>query len=598
MALINLQNARLGFGGPLLLDDASLTLEDGERVCLVGRNGTGKSTVLHLLAGHIEPDEGRLIIQQGLRIAHLTQEAPVSLAGPVLDLVADEADTAHPGEGHDRAHTVLTRLGLPTDVDFSALSGGMKRRVLLAKALASDPELLLLDEPTNHLDIDAIAWLESFLLQYHGALLFVTHDRMLIQKLATRIVDLDRGILTSWPGDYQTYLEKKAAALDVEAATNAKFDKRLAAEEIWIRQGIKARRTRNEGRVRALKDLRKTRRERREVSGAAKIELQQSERSGRLVVETENLSFHRGERAIIRGLSTTIMRGDKVGIIGPNGAGKTTLIRLLLGELQADGGAVKLGTKIESAYLDQHRTQLDEAKSVQDNVAHGLEFVTINGQRRHTIGYLQDFLFSPSQSRSPVRHLSGGERNRLLLARIFAHPSNVLILDEPTNDLDIETLELLEELLMDYPGTVLVVSHDRAFLNNVVTSTLVFEAEALVKEYIGGYDDWVRQRPDAKKNDGKPGDGKGGARDDEPSTKVPEKKKLTFKEKKELVELPALIEKLETEQASLHASLADPDFYKGGGEDVVRVKNRLEALEKELPVIYALWEDLESRKNL
>lgn len=593
MALINLQNARLGFGGPLILDDASLTLEEGERVCLVGRNGTGKSTVLRLLARQIEPDDGRLIIQQGLRVAHLTQESPTTITGPVLDIVAADADLAHPGEGHDRASAVLTRLALPKDVDFSSLSGGLKRRVLLAKALASDPELLLLDEPTNHLDIDAIAWLESFLLQYRGALLFVTHDRMLIQKLATRIVDLDRGILTSWPGDYRTYLEKKAAALDVEAATNAKFDKKLAVEEVWIRQGIKARRTRNEGRVRALKELRKERRERREVSGTAKIELQQSERSGRLVVETENLTFHRGDRPIIQGLSTTILRGDKVGIIGPNGSGKTTLIRLLLGELQPDSGTVKLGTKIESAYLDQHRTQLDEAKTVQDNVAHGLEFVTINGQKRHTIGYLQDFLFSPSQSRSPVRNLSGGERNRLLLARIFAHPSNVLILDEPTNDLDIETLELLEELLMDYPGTVLVVSHDRAFLNNVVTSTLVFEGGAVVKEYIGGYDDWLRQRPEVKAPETK---------SDKPENRAearaPEKKKLSFKEKKELEELPARIEKLEAEQSSLHASLADPDFYRDKGDEVVRVKSRLEALETELPSVYARWEDLEARKNL
>jgi ATP-binding cassette subfamily F protein uup len=631
MALVSLQGVSVGFGGPLLLEDVNLSIDRGERVCLVGRNGTGKSTIMRLMTGAIKPDGGKIVFQQGVRIALLTQEVPQSLFGSVFDVVssafgeqgellaeyhhvssklahdhseklmAELEDVQHKLEAargwqmQQRAEEILTRLKLPEDAEFSELSGGLKRRVLLAKALAGEPDLLLLDEPTNHLDIDAIAWLEEFLLEAGGTLLFVTHDRMLLQKLATRIVDLDRGRLTSWPANYQAYLELKQAALDAEAVENAKFDKKLAAEEVWIRQGVKARRTRNEGRVRALKELRRTRSERREVTGTARMQMQEAERTGKLVIEARNVSFSYNERPVICDLSTTIIRGDKVGIIGPNGSGKTTLLKILLGDLKPQKGAVKHGMNIEVAYLDQHREQLDDEKTVQDNVANGSDHVTINGIRRHVIGYLQDFLFSPARARSPVKVLSGGERNRLLLAKLFTKPSNVLVLDEPTNDLDIETLDLLEELLMDYPGTVLLVSHDRAFINNVVTSTLVLEGEGRVHEYVGGYDDWIRQSLrtiGATTVPVKIEENKGA-----PSPQKEKPRKLSFKEQKELDALPKLIEALESEQQQIHGSMADPNFYRESGNKVSEYKARLEVLEKELAEVYKRWEELEAVKG-
>ena len=631
MALVSLQGVNVSFGGPLLLEGIDLSIDRGERVCLVGRNGTGKSTVMRLITGEVKPDGGKIVFQQNVRITLLTQEVPQKFMGSVFDVVsgafgeqgkllaqyhrvsaslthghseklmAELEDVQHKFEAaggwhmQQRVEEILTRLKLPEDADFSELSGGLKRRVLLAKALASEPDLLLLDEPTNHLDIDAIGWLEEFLLTFGGTLLFVTHDRALLQKLATRIVDLDRGRLTSWPGNYQTYLDIKQATLDAETAQNAKFDKKLAAEEAWIRQGVKARRTRNEGRVRALKELRAIRSQRRESTGAARMQMQEAERTGKLVIEATSVSHSYGRHTIIRDFSTTIIRGDKIGIIGPNGSGKTTLLKILLKELNPQKGNVKHGTNLAVAYLDQHRAQLDDEKSVQDNVAYGSDYVTVNGNRRHVIGYLQDFLFAPARARSPVKVLSGGERNRLLLAKIFTQPSNVLVLDEPTNDLDLETLDLLEELLMDYPGTVLLVSHDRAFINNVVTSTLVLEGEGRVNEYVGGYDDWLRQSRRksevpvvAVKTDGHKA---------MPNLQKEKPRKLTFKEQKELDALPKRIEGLDAEQLQIMAAMADPAFYRDSGNKVAETKARLDSIEKELSEVYKRWEDLEALKG-
>jgi ATP-binding cassette subfamily F protein uup len=631
MALVSLQSVNVGFGGPLLLEGVDLSVDRGERVCLVGRNGTGKSTIMRLITGEVKPDGGKIVFQQGVKITLLTQEVPRDTRGSVFDIVssafgeqgkllaayhhvsgklahdhseklmAELEDVQHRFEAgggwqmQQRVETILSRLKLSEDVEFSELSGGLKRRVLLAKALAGEPDLLLLDEPTNHLDIDAIAWLEEFLLEFGGTLLFVTHDRMLLQKLATRIVDLDRGRLTSWPGSYQAYLELKQAALEAEAVENAKFDKKLAAEEVWIRQGVKARRTRNEGRVRALKELRRVRSERREVTGTARMQTQEAERTGKLVIEAAGVSHSYNGRPVIRDFSTTIIRGDKVGIIGPNGSGKTTLLKILLGELKPQKGIVKHGTNLEVAYLDQHREQLDDEKTVQDNVAYGSDHVTINGNRRHVIGYLQDFLFAPARARSPVKVLSGGERNRLLLAKLFTKPSNVLVLDEPTNDLDIETLDLLEELLMDYPGTVLLVSHDRAFINNVVTSTLALEGEGGVNEYVGGYDDWLRQRQGKVGVPAAPGKAEGKKEPAPPQKGKP--RKPTFKEQKELETLPKRIEGLEAEQHKILTAMADPAFYRESGKKVTGHKARLEALEKELAEAYKRWDELEALKE-
>jgi ATP-binding cassette subfamily F protein uup len=625
MALISLQNVSLAFGGLPVLDRISMQIEAGERVCLVGRNGEGKSSLMRLIAGEQPQDSGRIIKQQGVKIARLDQEVSASLDGTVYSVVSGgvgkfmalldrhhnvsnrlaenhsksqltelaevehEMETAGVWQVRQQIETVLSRLQLNADMNFIELSGGMKRRVLLARALVCDPDLLLLDEPTNHLDIESITWLEEFLLAGSCTLLFVTHDRDLLKKLATRILDLERGSISSWPGDYDTYLRRKEEMLAAENSSSARFDKKLAREETWVRQGLKARRTRNEGRVRALIKMRRQHQARRQQVGNVRMEITEGGASGKLVAILKDVSHGFGDTNVIKNFSNTILRGDRIGIIGPNGVGKTTLLRLLLGELSPDKGQVRLGANLRPVYFDQQRAQLDAEKTVIDNLGDGSDFVEINGQQRHIIGYLRDFLFTPDRARSPVSILSGGERNRLLLAKLFARPSNILVLDEPTNDLDIETLELLEELLMEYSGTVLVVSHDRAFLNNVVTSTLVFEGGGRVQEYAGGYDDWLRQGPVHQK-------------------KVPVKqekkkrikakpkgpRKLTFKETREMEELPGRIETLEQEQTQLYEKMAAESFYKGEGTEVARAKARLGELEQLLEETYGRWEELET----
>ena len=624
MPLLTLRNISLAFGGPPLLDGIDLQIELGERLCLVGRNGTGKSTLMKLINGEIHADSGEVVRQPGLKVARLTQEVPHELDGEVFDVVAgglgevgalladyhhivqQMADGAtdlmdrleriqHQLEAIDgwnlnqRVEAVISRLSLPSEAAFGQLSGGMKRRVLLARELVREPDLLLLDEPTNHLDIESIGWLEEFLLGWQGSLLFITHDRMFLQRLATRIIELDRGRLSSWPGDYQTYLRRKEEALEAEAQQNALFDKRLAQEETWIRQGIKARRTRNEGRVRALKAMREERRERRERGGKASMALQAGEASGKVVIEAQGIGFQYDGQPIFQDFSTTILRGDKVGILGPNGVGKTTLLRVLLGQLAPQQGQVKLGSKLEIAYFDQHRAVLDEEASVIDNVAEGSDRVTINGASKHIMGYLQDFLFTPERARSPVRSLSGGERNRLLLAKLFSKPANLLVMDEPTNDLDVETLDLLEELLLDYPGTLLLVSHDRAFINNVVTSTIVFEGEGRLLEYVGGYDDWLRQRTVVGKKMPQP------AAADKPRARAqPEKKtRLSYKEQRELEALPGQIEALEEALAALHEQMADAAFYQQDKAMISSAQERLAELETQQAACYRRWEELE-----
>ncbi|MBI5589687.1 MAG: ATP-binding cassette domain-containing protein [Deltaproteobacteria bacterium] len=596
MALISFKDVSVGFGGHPLLDHVNFQIERGERACLLGRNGAGKSTLLRLIQGDILTDDGEIVRQQGVRIAMLPQDVPRGLVGATIDVVAGglETDpTSFVSEDAGRRLQVektLSRMNLDPQARFETLSAGLKRRVMLARGLACDPDILLLDEPTNHLDIDAIGWMEEFLLRYGGTLLFVTHDRMFLQKLATRILELDRGYLTNWSCNYVTFQERKQAALDAEAGHRAEFDKKLAREETWIRQGVKARRTRNEGRVRMLEKMREDRRSRRDRMGSVRLRAQDAGRSGKLVVEVEDVSCGYDSGApVIRDFSTVIQRGDKVGIMGPNGAGKTTLLRLLLGDLAPQKGMVRHGVRLETAYFDQLRAQLDENKSVADNVGEGNDTVQFNGKSRHIIGYLQDFLFSPERSRSPVRILSGGERNRLLLARLFTKPSNVLIMDEPTNDLDTETLELLEELLFDYPGTLLLVSHDRAFLNNVVTSTLVLEGRGRVGEYVGGYDDWLRQRslpePPIKAEKVKI----------ERAKPARERRQtLTFKQQRELEALPGQIEALEAEQKNLYQAMSDPLFYQQAGDEIARAKARLEALEQEIETACLRWEELES----
>jgi ABC transport system ATP-binding/permease protein len=589
MALLSLRGVSLAFGGPRLLDGVDLQIERGERVCLLGRNGEGKSTLLRLIDGQLGPDEGEVLRQQGLRIGRLAQEVPEGLGKTVADEVAEGLDDGEgPSAGGDhRVDAVLSRMGLDGEARFEELSSGMKRRVLLARALVSEPDILLLDEPTNHLDIEAIRWLEEFLLRYGGTLIFVTHDRVFLERLATRILELDRGRLYDWACDYPTFLKRKEELLAAEERQNALFDKKLAQEEVWIRKGIEARRTRNEGRVRALKAMREARWKRRERQGTAKMQLQEAERSGALVIEAKGVAFGYEGRTVLSDLTTTIVRGDKVGIIGPNGSGKTTLLRLLLGGLTPSEGTVRQGTNLEVAYFDQLKAALEEEKTVQQNVSE-YETIPINGQPRHVLGYLQDFLFPPDRSRSLVKYLSGGERSRLLLAKLFTRPSNVLVLDEPTNDLDVETLELLEGLLVEYQGTVLLVSHDRAFLNDVVTSTLAIEPGGRVKEYDGGYDDYLRQRQaEAPAEKPTASAAKGTTpRDDRP-------RKLGFKEKRELESLPARIEELEATRQALHEAMADPAFYRQDSGEIAGTKAKLEALEQELAGAYERWEALE-----
>jgi ATP-binding cassette subfamily F protein uup len=592
MALLSLRDVSLAFGGPRLLDGVDLQIERGERVCLLGRNGEGKSTLLRLIRGEIPPDEGEVISQQGLRIGHLPQDVPKERAGTVADEVAGAIGAGGASAPDYRVDSVISRMGLDARARFEDLSSGMKRRVLLAKALVNEPDILLLDEPTNHLDIDSIRWLEEFLLRYGGTLIFVTHDRVFLSRLATRVVELDRGRIYDWACDYPTFLKRKEEVLAAEERQDALFDKKLAQEEVWIRKGIEARRTRNEGRVRALKAMREARGRRRERQGAARMQLQEAERSGALVIEGKGIGFGYGDRPVVRDLSTTIMRGDKVGIIGANGSGKTTLLRLLLGELAPREGTVRYGTNLEVAYFDQLKGTLDEQKTVQQNVS-DYDTIPINGQPRHVLGYLQDFLFPPDRSRSLVKFLSGGERSRLLLAKLFTRPSNVLVLDEPTNDLDVETLELLEGLLVEYQGTVLLVSHDRAFLNDVVTSTLAIEDDGRVKEYDGGYDDYLRQRQAESPPDPKPAPATAKAAGPPPDRP----RKLSYKEQRELEALPGRIDVLEAALQELHEAMADPAFYRKEGAEIAEVRARLEALERELSLAYERWEALEALAN-
>ncbi|AFC84840.1 ATP-binding cassette domain-containing protein [Frateuria aurantia] len=620
MSLIQLHSVDFSIGGPLLLEHVDLSIEARERVCIVGRNGEGKSTLLKLIAGELHPDDGEIRVQNGVVIARMAQEVPSDTRGTVFQVVADglgdlgrllaryhqlladedfdalgdvqsEIEAANAWDLDRRVELVLEKLELPGDLDFAALSGGMKRRVLLAQALVRKPDVLLLDEPTNHLDIEAIGWLENFLRQFEGSLIFITHDRSFLKALATRIVEIDRGQLTDWPGDYDNYLRRREERAHAEAQANALFDKKLAQEEAWIRQGIKARRTRNEGRVRALKALRNERSERREQQGNAKITVASAQASGKKVIEARDVSQAYEGRHLLAGLSTTIMRGDRIGIIGPNGAGKSTLLKILLGELNPEQGEVTLGTGLQIAYFDQHRAQLDDRLNALDNVAEGREYIELNGQRKHIIGYLQDFLFSPERARAPITRLSGGERNRLLLAKLFAQPSNLLIMDEPTNDLDVETLELLEELLIDYPGTLLLVSHDRAFLDNVVSSTLVLEGEGRVGEYIGGYEDWLRQRGNAPQTASSAAAPAVAAA----PVAVPAKpaRKLSYKDARELEQLPLRIETLEQQQAGKSAQMSDPAFFQQGAEAIAKLNAELAAIQAELEQAYARWSELD-----
>jgi ATP-binding cassette subfamily F protein uup len=590
MPLLMLRGCSLAFGGPKLFEGVDFSLERGERVCLLGRNGEGKSTLLRVLAGEIGPDDGEVLRQQGLRVARLPQEVPEGHGGTVAEEVAfglEDADHHHIGAADHRVQSVVSRVGLDPDAVFEDLSSGMKRRVLLARALVGDPDVLLLDEPTNHLDIDAIDWLDQFLVRSGLTIVFVTHDRVFLSKLATRIVELERGKLYDWACDYPTFLKRREELLHAEARQDALFDKRLAQEEVWIRKGIEARRTRNEGRVRALKAMREARARRRERQGTAKLQVQEAERSGMLVVEAKDASFGYGDKDVIRDLTTTLCRGDKVGIIGPNGSGKTTLMRLLLGELSPLSGTIRQGTNLEVAYFDQLKATLNDEKTVQQNVTE-YDTISINGQSRHVIGYLQDFLFAPDRARTLVKFLSGGERSRLLLAKLLARPANVLVLDEPTNDLDIETLELLGSLLVDFGGTVLLVSHDRAFLDDVAASTLVIGPGGHVKEYDGGYSDYLRQRPAGL---AKPVAQPVTRRGESPAPDRP--RKLSFKEKRELEELPARIETLEGQVGILHAAMADAAFYKKQASEIAETKATLDRLEKELEEAFARWQALE-----
>ena len=590
MALLSLRDVVLSFGGPRVLDGVDLQIERGERVCLLGRNGEGKSSLLRLIHGDLGPDSGEITRQQGLQVARLPQDVPEGHGGSVADEVARGLrPDDHPASGSDhRVQKIISQIGLDPDASFEDLSSGMKRRVLLAQAIVDGPDILLLDEPTNHLDINSIRWLEDFLTRHEGTLVFVTHDRAFLGRLATRIIELDRGRLYDWACDYPTFLKRRDELRNAETKERSLFDKRLAQEEVWIRKGIEARRTRNEGRVRALEAMREARKQRRERQGSARMQVQQAERSGTLVIEAKSLGFAYGDRPVIQDFTTTIVRGDKVGVIGPNGSGKSTLLRLLLGELTPQQGTIRHGTRLEIAYFDQLKAALDEEKTVQNNVSE-YDTISINGQARHVLGYLQDFLFPPERSRTLVKYLSGGERSRLLLARLFTKPSNVLVLDEPTNDLDIETLELLEGLLVDYEGTVLMVSHDRAFLNDVVTSTLVIEPTGQVKEYDGGYDDTIRQmRAEAAEEPRAPG----------PSSIAPaardKSRKPSFKERKELDALPKRIEELEQRIAQMHDALADPAFYKKDREEIAQARQSLETLEQELATAFERWETLEA----
>ena len=585
MALLSLQNISSRVADAPLLEGADLQIERGERVCIVGRNGAGKSTLLRIISGEIAPDEGLVVRDQGVRVARLPQEVPHNSEGSVAQIVAGTS-----GAAPHEIEATISRLGLQAETPFQTLSGGMKRRAWLGRTLVSQPDVLLLDEPTNHLDIPSILWLEEFLLRHVRTLLFVSHDRAFTRHLATRIVEIDRAKLYAWNCSYDEYLVRKASALQSEERERALFDKKLAQEEVWIRKGVEARRTKSQSRIRELVAMREERSQRRERLGQAEIRLQSAQRSGALVAQAENISFaYDGAPPVVRDFSTTIMRGDKVGIIGPNGAGKTTLLRLLLGQIEPQSGEVRLGTNLQIAYFDQLRAQLDPELTVQANVAGENSTVLFNGEHVHIIGYLNQFLFSSQRARTKTGVLSGGERNRLLLAKLFTQPANLLVMDEPTNDLDAETLELLEELLMNFKGTLLMVSHDRAFLNNVVTGTLVFEpnqnGDLQLHEYVGGYDDWLRQRPpvEAAAPAAKPA---------APAPRAPKARKLSFKETRELEALPAQIENLEAQQAALAQKLADPAFYAAKGSEVGAATAQLAELESALASAFDRWEAL------
>jgi len=596
MPTVRLDKASLSFGLKPLLDNVALQVRKGERVCLLGRNGEGKSSLLHLITRNIVPDSGEVWVRPGVKVASLAQEVSPASDQSVLDVIMSGVDAAG-SEGDWQAalqvDQVISRLELDRDAPMSALSGGWRRRVMLGRALVSEPDLLLLDEPTNHLDIEAITWLEDMMIDFDGALLFISHDRAFVRRLATRIVELDRGQLRAWPGNYDDYVLQKRAALEVEAKHAALFDKKLAQEEVWIRKGVQARRTRNEGRVRALEQLRIQRRERRERIGQVDIRVQEAGPSGKLVFDAVNVTKVFGTAPLIADFSARIMRGDRIGIIGPNGCGKTTLIKLLVGELAPTEGTISRGTSLLPAYFDQQRDQLDPSKSIMDNVTGGSgETITIDGNARHVSSYLRDFLFPPERLHAPVSMLSGGERNRLLLARLFAKPSNLLVMDEPTNDLDAETLDLLEEMVAEYAGTLLLVSHDRAFLDNVVTSTLVFEGAGRVNEYVGGYTDWLRQRRLSAVTARTPPAARAAPAVVPPPVLKP--RKLSYKDQRELDAMPKTIQRLETEQAELARSIGDPELFRRSPADAAAALQRLQAVEKELEDAFSRWEELES----
>jgi ATP-binding cassette subfamily F protein uup len=605
MPIVRLDKVSLSYGLKPLLDHVDLQIRRGERVCLLGRNGEGKSSLLRLVNRESVPDSGEVWVRPGARIATLAQEVAAGSEQTVVEIVRGGTTHAEDWQADLEVDQVVARLGLDRDAPLSALSGGWRRRTMLGRALVSAPDLLLLDEPTNHLDIEAITWLEEMMLEFAGALLFISHDRAFVRRLATRIVELDRGQLRVWPGGYDDYVVQKQAALEVEAKHAALFDKKLAQEEAWIRQGVEARRTRNEGRVRALKALRIERSERRERIGQIDVRVQDAAPSGKLVFEAEHVTRSFDGKPIIADFSARIMRGDRIGIIGPNGCGKSTLIKLLVGELEPTSGSIRRGTNLKAAYFDQQRDQLDETASIMDNVTGGSgDSIVIDGRARHVSGYLRDFLFPPERLQAPVTMLSGGERNRLLLARLFAQPSNLLIMDEPTNDLDVETLDLLEELVANYEGTLLLVSHDRAFLDNVVTSTLVFEGDGRVNEYVGGYSDWLRQRraqarapaaraPTAATTSAAAQSAPAGA-----ATAIPPKaRRLSYKDQRELDALPGKIQLLEEEQRGLQAAIADPELFRQSPERAAAALQRLERLARELEAAYARWDSLESGRS-
>jgi len=596
MALINLQNISLSFGGPTLLDDISFQIHEGEKICLLGRNGAGKSCLMKIINNSLDQDSGKRIVESHIRTALLPQDVPDTLSGPIYNCIAagfnkpqsGYLDSYHEQKKHTQIEKTLSLLRLDGNIETVSLSAGMKRRVLLGRTLVNDPDILLLDEPTNHLDLGAIEWLENFLVRYKKTVFFVTHDRMFLQRIANRIIELDRGRLFDWSCDYRTFLKRKDAWLESEEQQNINFDKKLAKEEQWIRQGIKARRTRNEGRVRALKKMRDKRVARRNRQGTARMEIHGSTPSGKIVIKAENISFSYGNNIILKNFSTTILRGDRIGIIGPNGCGKSTLIKLLLQGLEVQKGKVHSGTRLDIAYSDQMRNKLDEDKTVKENVTDGNELIDFNGRQKHVIGYLQDFLFTPDRAAQPVSALSGGEKNRLLLAKLFTKPTNFLVLDEPTNDLDLETVELLEELLLDYQGTLLLVSHDREFLNNVVTSTICFMEDGTVEKGVGGYDEWKQH----SQNSIHP----------EKEKKVREKKirlktKLSFKENLELDELPMVIEEKEKQNDQLAAKLGDPELYKEQKNNIAALKKQFKEIETELEKLYLRWDELEKTKQ-